>query len=96
MDCDEEREGYVKRNSPAYPAIHLAEKDTPKQSWISTRAEEGFGALVVIAGGVWAVYVVAVQQMSPWHFQFVPPGPAEVCALGVLIWLHSKWRHASK
>ncbi len=96
MDCDEEREGYLKSNSSAYPAIHAADKDIPTQTRISVGAEEGAGTLIVIAGAAWAVYMVAIQQASPWHFHVVPPGPADICALGALIWLHSKWRHASR
>ena len=94
MDCDEEREGYVKQTAPAYPVIHAAPADGAQQHGLNTRTEEAIAGLIGIAGGVWAVYVVIVEQASPWHFHINPPGPAEFCALAVLIWLHAKWRHA--
>jgi hypothetical protein len=28
--------------------------------------------------------------------QIMPPGPVEVCALGILAWLHAKWRRATR
>jgi hypothetical protein len=96
MDWDEEREGYIKPPSPAYPAIHVPPNlQSGRHHLLSLRGEEILSGLITIAGGAWAVYVVAVQQGSVWHLQLLPPGPAEVCGLGLLIWLHAKWRHAS-
>lgn len=96
MDCDEEREGYVKPSAPAYPVIHATQENVAKRHGLTTRAQEGFGALLGITGALWAGYMVVVQQASPWHFQIVPPGPADICAVGALVWLHAKWRHVSR
>lgn len=99
MDCDEEREGYVNPTRPAYPAIRTP---TPVQSAArqrhasSCRTEAAIGGLITIAGGAWAVYVAYFQNGNPWQVQFSPPGPVEICALGILIWLHAKWRHSAR
>ena len=29
--------------------------------------------------------------LSLWKFNILPPGSLEVCAIGILIWLHAKW-----
>lgn len=96
MDCDEEREGYVNPTRSAYPAIHATVyQSKSKRQTAPSRAEEVVGGLITIAGGAWAVYVVSFQNGDLWQLQFMPPSPVEVCALGILIWLHAKWRHAA-
>ncbi len=97
MDCDEEREGYVNQPRIAYPAIHgpVDKQRTPHHS-VSTRGEEGFGALIVACGAIWAVYGVIYQSINPWQLQLYPPSPVEICALGVLVLLHARWRHSAK
>jgi hypothetical protein len=30
-----------------------------------------------------------------WNMQSLVPGPLPVCGIGILIWLHAKWRRAS-
>ncbi len=95
-DWDEEREGYVDQPRPAYPAIHVPpNQQSGQHHLLSIHGEEILGGLITVASGAWAVYVVAIQQGSVWHLQLSPPGPAEVCCLGLLIWLHAKWRHAN-
>ena len=96
MECDEEREGYTNPPRPAYPAIHSSDsKQLSRHHLLSTHAEEVIGGLITVAGGLWAVYVVAVERASVWHLQLNPPGPAEICVLGILVWFHAKWRHAN-
>jgi len=99
-DEDEQREGYLKQTPAAYPAIHSAgiEKleHQRQQQLRSIRREAGLGGLITIAGGAWAVYAEIFQSADPWQLRFNPPSPAVVCILGVLIWLHAKWRHASR
>jgi len=97
MDCDEEREGYVNQPRVAYPVIHAPEsKQRGRHQPGSTRGEEGFGALIVVCGAMWAAYEVIYQGISPWQLQLYPVGPVEIGALGVLIWLHAKWRRSAK
>jgi hypothetical protein len=31
-----------------------------------------------------------------WNFSVTQPGPLEICALGILMWLHAKWRRSLK
>jgi hypothetical protein len=98
-DVDEGREGYTRQTPSAYPAIHNAglEKLEHKrqQQFRSIRREAGLGGLLTFAGGAWAVYLEIYQTGEPLQLNFNPPSPAVVCILGVLIWLHAKWRQAS-
>jgi hypothetical protein len=96
MDVDEEREGYINKVQPAYPAIHDASADAQAHKrYLSTRIEEGIGMSIVITGGAWAVYSVIAQIADPWQLRFYPPSPAAACIVGALVWFHAKWRHAS-
>jgi hypothetical protein len=95
-DDQRERESYVNRVQPAYPVIRGGSVHQRVQgNRANTRAEEALGGLITIGGGAWAVYSVLVQGADPWQLQFNPPGPAVVCIMGVLIWLHARWRRAS-
>jgi len=96
MDCDEEREGYVNPLRPAYPVIHTPATSQKEPHHVSYRGEESVGLVITIGGASWAVYSAIFERASLWQLQFMPPTPVEVCALGILIWLHAKWRHASK
>jgi hypothetical protein len=95
-DDQRERESYVNRVQPAYPVIHATNVNQRLQeNRAKARVEEALGGVVTIGGGAWAVYSVMVQGADPWQLQFNPPGPAAVCIMGVLIWLHARWRRAS-
>ena len=48
------------------------------------------------AGMIWAVYEATVDYAGLWRLQIDPPGPLEVCGLGILLWLHAKWRRSLK
>jgi disulfide bond formation protein DsbB len=63
---------------------------------LTVRREERFGSLVAAAGVIWGIYIATKDYDSLWHFQINPPGPLEVCALGILAWLHAKWRRSLK
>ncbi len=56
------------------------------------RGEERLGSLIAGAGIIWAVYVATHNFAGDWHLQDLIPGPLPVCAIGILIWLHAKWR----
>jgi len=97
-DEDEEREGYLS-NRPviAYaPLQKRAVEPPPKRHLLSVRAEEFLASLIGAAGAVWAVYVATTDYDSLWRLRIMPPGPMEVCALGVLAWLHAKWRRSAR
>jgi len=96
MDWDEEREGYINSPRPAYPPIHApADQLAGRHHLRSIHREEILAGLITVAGAAWGVYGTVVEHVSFWQLQLSPPGPAEICGLGILIWLHAKWRHAN-
>ena len=98
IDWDVGREGYIDIPKVAYapmpkPAVV---KPPPKQkNSLSIVAEERVASLIAAAGAIWAVYVATVDYTNLWRINIMPPGPLEVCALGVLAWLHAKWRRSN-
>jgi len=50
------------------------------------------GCLIAAAGMVWAAKVLTADFTDLPNLQLRPGGPVEVCALGIVIWLHSKFR----
>lgn len=103
IDWDAGREGYVRMPSgyvPVAPVKTSASKIPGQGGLLSIRSEERFGSLLAAGGTIWAVYV-ATQDWANlwdnlWRLQIAPPGPMEVCALGILAWLHAKWRRSMK
>ena len=57
------------------------------------RAEENLGILIVIGGLVWAAFQFR-QYLLHASPRWLRAEPLEVCALGLLIWLHAKWRRS--
>jgi hypothetical protein len=101
FDWDEGREGYVESRNKFVPVTvtHVPKpiKKTPgERHLLSIRAEERVGSLVAAGGTIWAVYVATVDYSNLWRVQIMPPGPVEICALGILAWLHAKWRRSLK
>jgi len=98
IDWDAGREGYVDLpRAPMYaPVPQPASKPSGQRYPFSISTEERLGSLLAAGGTIWATYVATVDYASLWQMQILPPGPMEVCALGVLIWLHAKWRHSTK
>jgi hypothetical protein len=96
---DEQREGYL-NNRPviAYAPVRKPAVKPPAQQkhFLSIRAEEHVASLIAAGGCIWGVYVATVDYSSLWRLQILPPGPVEVCALGVLAWLHAKWRRSNQ
>ena len=85
-----EREGYVENRVVAYAPAKAAAASTGI-SW--TWLEERLGSLGAAAGVTWGV------QVATWHFAdrsplWETPGPLEVTAISLLIWLHAKWRRS--
>lgn len=58
--------------------------------------EERAGSLLAAGGIVWAARVATQNMSSLWDFSITQPGPLEVCALGIMVWLHAKWRRSIK
>ncbi len=59
------------------------------------QGEERLGSLIAAAGIIWAVYMITHNFAGDWNMQSLVPGPLPVCGIGILIWLHAKWRRAS-
>lgn len=100
MDWDEEeREGYI-NNRPviAYAPMHKPAVEAPpkRRHLLNIRAEEYLASLIAAGGAVWAVYVATIDYGNLWRLKIMPPGPMEVCALGVLAWIHAKWRRSTR
>ena len=99
IDWDEGREGYVRTQDKFVPVVAVnkpAKKAKGEDGLLSIRGEERLGSLIAAAGTVWAVYVATVDYNNLWRMQIMPPGPVEVCLLGILAWLHAKWRRSLK
>jgi hypothetical protein len=100
IDWDSSREGYLNSQNRYVPVVEIpkpAKKVKGQGSGLwGIRAEERLGSLIAAGGTVWAVYVATVDYANLWRMQIMPPGPVEVCALGILTWLHAKWRRSTK
>jgi hypothetical protein len=94
IDWDRGREGYDNLRPGQLPLQKPAKKSSG--SLLSVLAQERLGSLIAAAGTVWAVYVATQDYNNLWRMQIMPPGPVEVCALGILAWLHAKWRRSTR
>jgi hypothetical protein len=92
------REAYhASPRPPTYaPAPKLASKPPDQRYLLGIRGEERIGGLLAGAGAIWATYVATMDYASLWRMQIMPPGPVEICALGILVWIHAKWRRSTK
>ena len=96
IDWDEGRQGYVDVPTTHTPIQQPARRASSQRHLLSIRAEERLGSLIAAGGTIWATYVATEDYASLWRMQIMPPGPVEVCALGILVWLHAKWRRSMK
>jgi len=99
IDWDAGREGYLQtpvRSSAGVPAQKSQASVAAENTLAKIRREERLGSLVAAAGTIWTVYVATHDYTNLWRLQFSPPGPLETSALGVVIWLHAKWRRSLK
>lgn len=60
------------------------------------KTQERLGSLIAAAGIVWATYVITKNFTSVLQLPPLPAGPLETGALGILVWLHAKWRRSLK
>lgn len=99
IDWDEGREGYVRAQDKFVPVVEVqkpGKKGKGEGGLFSVRGEERLGSLITAAGMIWGVYVATQDYASLWHLNVMQPGPVEVCLLGILTWLHAKWRRSLK
>ena len=97
VDWNEGREGYIQSQDKFVPVVAVPK--TPKKGkndsgLFSVRGEERLGSLITAGGMIWGVYVATQDFNSLWHLNIMQPGPVEVCLLGILAWLHAKWRRS--
>jgi hypothetical protein len=99
VDWNSRRQGYVDTPNTFVPVVALPQRVKPPaapRSLLSIRAQERLGSLIAAAGMAWSVYVATVDYSHLWRIEIMPPGPVEVCLLGILAWLHAKWRRATR
>ena len=96
IDWDKRHPGYDNLPKAYVPGPKPAAKAGGGGYFFSIAAEERFGSLIAASGTMWAAYVATVDYAGLWRMQIMPPGPVEVCILGVLAWLHAKWRRSTK
>ena len=98
IDWDARRKGYVESPNKFIPVVAIPKnvKQDPAQKRLQgIRTEELWASLIAAAGTIWAVYVATTDYADLWRMQIMPPGPVEVCTLGILAWLHAKWRRSN-
>jgi hypothetical protein len=86
-----ERLGYEqKRPVAAYAAAGnttVIQKTRIHRAWV----EERVGSLVAAGGLFWAAQTIARTGGLRMDALLHTPGPIEVAAVGILVWLHAKW-----
>jgi hypothetical protein len=53
--------------------------------------ESRLGSLVAAGGIIWTAHL-ATKDFTSFDNIILPSGPLELCAIGILVWLHAKWR----
>jgi len=98
VDWDAGREGYVDLpRTPTYVGGNKPAGKHNRQPYrFSISTEERIGSLLAAGGTIWATYTATKDYADLWRLQIAPPGPLEICALGILVWLHAKWRRSTK
>ena len=99
IDWDAGRDGYINTPAKFVPVIPVAKpskKAAGQSNLLSIRTEERLASLIAAGGVVWAVYVATTDLNNLLRLQIMPPGPVEVCCLGILAWIHAKWRRSMK
>jgi hypothetical protein len=61
--------------------------------WKRPATEARVGLLTFGGGAIWATKVETIQISNVFHL-LMTPGPLELSAIGLLIWLHAKWRRS--
>jgi hypothetical protein len=85
----EERDGYCESLPVAYVSART-KAGAEKEGQTIHRVEQ-IGSVIAGGGIIWTTYAVAHHSAEIARFALFPPGPLEVLAVGVLIWLMCKW-----
>ena len=62
---------------------------------MAIHSEEQIASLIAAAGVIWAARVIAAS-MLPAYATVLTVGPMETCDIGILIWLHAKWKRIDR
>jgi hypothetical protein len=82
----------------SYPAVTVGpiRKPLPIEHiswWRRIKTEERLGSLIASGGLIWSAQALTVD-IHDINSLMRTPGPLEFCAIGILIWLHAKWRRS--
>jgi len=95
IDWDAGREGYSQHRPAGVNVVHGKRGSiATDKNLASIRREENLGFVVAAAGLIWCVYVATQDYTTLLHFELMHPGPKEILALGILAWIHAKWRRS--
>ena len=61
--------------------------------WRRPATEARVGLLIFGGGAIWATKVQTIEMANIFHL-LLTPGPLELSAIGLLVWLHAKWRRS--
>jgi hypothetical protein len=89
-----ERQGYSQANQVAYVAVPVESPVSRKRHINLTRLEQHLGSLISVVGLIWGVQVATRDFAAFTRIDLYSPGPLEIVGLGILIWLHAKWRRS--
>ena len=84
-----EREGYDDVRRPAHA---LTARFDPVPAVV--RLEEYLGSLIAGGAAVWAAWAATINGVDPVAL-INDPRPVELLGVGILVWLHAKWRRAT-
>jgi hypothetical protein len=58
--------------------------------------QEFIGSLLAGSGAIWITHMLATNLSRLHEFALPPAAPVSVCGVGMVIWLHAKWRRATR
>ncbi len=90
-----ERQGYSDVRRISYAPISATTLPAPHRT-LPIETQERVSTLIVVAGMIAAAHAMISGLSGLLRFHLFPPGPLEICALGVIVWLHAKWRRMVK
>lgn len=92
-----EREGYevdygAPRHRVSYNLVSCGGPSIEIEPWWKRPATEAQLGLLMFGGGaIWAAKVETVRLANIFQL-LTTTGPVEIAAIGLLVWLHAKWR----
>ncbi len=86
------REDYLSAPPSHAPRSQAQVRKPATQSGI--HAEERTGSLIAAGGIIWGVYLLTHSFTGTINYDVLTPGPLGAAAVGILIWLHAKWRRS--